>query len=179
MKVKSYWLLATAVYFCASFYVLWHYAGPNPSDCCGFGYTPGFSLPGLRPPSVSLREYVDSAHVRFQYRIPYFAAAFVFTLLGGIAPSRFLLRYPRLGKHPFAASMGIGLVLLLTGPAALDAGTHLNLWREPVWFSHGMVRLMIMVFLPLALLSGIVAVGARRFRSTASVIPAQRERAQP
>jgi hypothetical protein len=112
---------------------------------------------------------VDSAHVRFQYRIPYFVAAFVFTLLGGIAPSRFLLRYPKLGKHPFAASVAIGFVLLLLGPATLDAGTHLNLWREPVWFiSYWMVRLMIMVFLPLALLSGLVTVGARRFRSTTS-----------
>lgn len=165
MNVKLYWLLATSLYFGTAFYVLWDFAGPSPGDGYGSGYTPGLCLPGLTPPSVSFREYHDSPYVRFQYRVPYFALAFIFVLLGGITPSCLLRRSPRLSAHPVPASMLIALPLLLLGPALLDAGSRLHLWRAQTWFPWDTwpFRILTRVFLPLVLLSGLVTLGARRF----------------
>jgi len=167
MNVKLYWLLATSLYFGTAFYVLWDFAGPSPGDGYGSGYTPGLYLPGLTAPSVSLREYRDRALVRFQYRVPYFVLALFFTLLGGIIPIPLLRRHPRLNAHPVVASMLIALPLLLLGPAVLDAGSRLHLWRAQTWFPWDtwLFRILARVFLPLALLSGLVTVGAGRFRA--------------
>ena len=165
MKVKLYWVLASAVYFYASFYVLWSFAG---AEADGSGCMPRLTLPGLMPPNVSIREYLENGYVRFQYRVPHFVFALVFTVLGGIVPSRLLRRYAKLRKRPFAtfaAAMAIGFVLLLVGPAALDIGNRLKLLPSQTWFAWdvSMVYLMVRVFAPLVLLSGLVTLGARWF----------------
>src|SRR5262245_21978474 len=116
-KRKLYWAIAAGVYFYAAFCVLWNFAPPYPGDGYGSGFTPSLILPGLRLPSVSWREYLLNPYTRFHYRIPYFVIALVFTLLGAIAPSCFLRRFPGLGAHAFATSTLIGLVLLLIAPA--------------------------------------------------------------
>ena len=166
MKFNWYWFFATAVYFYASYHVLWNFAGPDAGDGYGSGYTPGLILPGIRPPSVSIDKYLGSRSIRFQYRIPYLVVAFIFTLLGGIGPGYLLRRFPTIAWLRFFAAMIIGFLLLLVVPLSLDALAKFNIWRGTTWFTWDdwMVIFLIKVFLPLAILSGLIAVGARRFR---------------
>ncbi len=163
MKYKTYWLLVSAVYFYAAFWLLWNYGGPAAD---GAGYTPGLSLPGFKPPLVSVGEYVESWNVRFQYRLPYLVVAFVFTILGCNAANQLVRRSSRLAAHPSGTSFAVALLLLLLGPVVMDLGGRLNLWKTPTWFEWDLtdsIRLLVMVFLPLALLSALGACGARRF----------------
>src|SRR5437879_13755074 len=74
----SYWMIVIPLYCCVSFYILWHYAGPSAD---GSGTSPGLILPGLHPPSVSLREYLGSWRVCLEYRVPYVVVALILTLL--------------------------------------------------------------------------------------------------
>ncbi|SRR5216684_2347354 len=134
---------------------LGHYAGPSAD---GSGTSPGLILPGLHPPSVSLREYLGSWRIRLEYQVPYFVVALIFSVTGCCIPSWLLSRIPGLSSHPFAGSVVVAMLCLLLGPAIADAGTHLKLWRMPTWFNGGAawtIRLLIMVFLPLAVLSGV------------------------
>jgi hypothetical protein len=118
MKLKVYWFLAAAVYFYAAFYVLWNYAPPEGD---GYGLMPDLYLPGLKPSPVSMREYLNSTYIRFQYRVPYLVVAFAFTVLGGVIPS-FSSRRLKLAKHPIGSSMAIAFVLLLVGQRLWTVG---------------------------------------------------------
>jgi len=94
-----------------------------------------------------------------EYQLHYFVVALIFTVTGCCIPSGLLSRMPRLSSHPFAGSVVVAMLCLLLGPAIADAGTHLKMWQMPTWFNGGgawTIRLLMMVFLPLAMLSGLV-----------------------
>jgi hypothetical protein len=165
MTPKVYWLVATAIYSFVAFQILWNFAGPDPGDGYGSGYTPGLILTGLIPPSVSILQYKASQYIRFQYRVSYFVLAVLFACFGGVAPALFLNRFAGLrAKHCFPIAVWIGFVLLFLVPVLLDTGTRMKIWSCPTWFtwSAWMIYEIEKVFLPLALLSGFVAAGAKR-----------------
>ena len=158
----SYWMIVIPLYCFVSFYILWHCAGPSAD---GSGTSPGLSLPGLHPPSVSLREYLGSPKIRLEYRLPYFVLALIFTVTGCCVPSWLVARIPKLSSYAFVGSVIAAMLCLLLGPAIADTGTHLNFWHMQTWFNgdtEWTIRLLITIFLPLAVLSGLVAIIGKR-----------------
>src|SRR5260370_9708050 len=122
LRVKSvmYWMIVIPLYCWVSFYVLWNFGGPTGDN---FGIMPSVALPGLHPPSVSLREYMDSWRIRLEYRLPYFVIALVFTVMGCCVPSWLLLRIPKFSSHHFAWSVIVAMLCLLLGPDIADTVT--------------------------------------------------------
>jgi hypothetical protein len=152
------------MYFCVSFFLLWNCCGPTAD---GAGYMPGLTLPGFQPPSVSIADYVGNWNVRFQYGLPYLVYALAFTLLGCIAAVQVVRRFGKLASHAVPASMAVALVFLLAAPAFSDMGHLLKFWWTPRWFAWDLgaywtIRPLLFVFFPLSVLSGFVALGAKR-----------------
>src|SRR5438552_3859394 len=121
----SYWMIVIPLYCWVSFYVLWQFGGPTAD---GSGIVPSVILPGLHPPSVSLRVYIDSWKIRLEYRLPYFVLALIFTFMGYCVPCWLLSHIPKLSSHTFTSSVAVAMLCLLLGPAIADAGTHLKFW---------------------------------------------------
>ena len=163
MKRKLYWLVALAIYSYVSFRLLWRFAPPDGGDGYGSLMSPGLGLPGFHPPRVGELAYHENITIRLQYYLPYVVSALLFAMLGGVVPGALAARNRALAAHPFLGSLVIGFALLLVLPLLLDAGTRAHLWHVPVWLpaNDWSIRLLLVMYLPLALLNGLIALGAR------------------
>lgn len=153
---KLYWFLVVPLYCYAAFHFLWSW-GPPFGD--GEGIQATFHW-GRNLPSASWRDYYGDWHVRFRFVVQYWVAATIITLLGCGVTGSVVRRFALLSSHPFTASAGVALLLMVLAPAVSDSGRAWGLFQTGYFCcSVDTIRLLLFVALPMSVLSGFIALG--------------------
>lgn len=143
---------ASPVSFCA-------YCGPSPSFWWGDRPTPG--------PHEYFR---NKAYYDLLFTTPYLVAGFILTVCGCAVAQPLAQRLRTSVSRPMIASSVATCALTLLAAATSDAGSLLGLWQAPLFLLHGsyspylLIVVLPKVFLPAAILSGLLALAsAKRF----------------
>jgi hypothetical protein len=124
----------------------------------GSGPSPSFYW-GHHPPAPTLSEYHQNLDIRLRFLYPYWIAATIITVLACGAVGQVGRALRRSGSWLFLGSFAVCLALLLLAQGISDVGTSLHFWRASMMYmSLSSVLWGLKVFVPLALLAGIIAV---------------------
>ena len=160
MLRKSHWFWIAPLYWSVAFYLLWKFIPPS-GDGGGVQATFywGLNLPYL---NASWHDFDYNWGVRFWFFMPYWVAALIITLMGGVATHWLVGRFSQLSAHPFLGSCGVALLLMLLSAAAADEAVMLRLLYGGTFCCHfySMYWLLKVAF-AMSLLSGVVTLATR------------------
>jgi hypothetical protein len=117
------------------------------------------------------------AHRRVYYdllfSLPYYSVGLLLTAVGLGATPLILHRVPSLSSRPFWSAACLTLALLLLLAVASDVVTLSGPWRGPVFLldRNSVLFALCRVFLPAAILSGVLAAGKRWIATQSSPLP--------
>lgn len=155
---RFYWpLVVPAYWLCA----LWLLFSALPIFIDGSGPTANLSWE-KHPLNPTLDEYRRSTNIRLWFLYPYWFAASAITFMGcGLTPWLVQFWKPQ-RSHLFLVSSAATLFLLLSLGSVSDLGVALHFWGGgTIYRASSSVYALLKVFVPISLLAGLLALGAR------------------
>lgn len=158
-KRRYFWIAALTAYWLSACWLLFRVF---PIFVDSSGATASFHW-GRTTLAASLFDYQQNSRTRLLFLCPYWVGASIITLAGCGLTSWLVERWTPKGLRLFLVSSATTLSLLLLTGAVSEAGIALQAWKGPSMYnSFGSVLAFLEVFVPMSLLSGVLAIARIR-----------------